>query len=279
MPAAPVNKILPYSLVDGPGCRAAVFMQGCNLCCAYCHNPETQRLCSGCGACVPQCPTGALAVADGGVVWDSALCTGCDRCIKSCPESASPKVRWMTGAEAYRQVRKSMPFIRGLTVSGGECSLYPAFLAELFQLAQKDGLSCLMDTNGATDLSALPGLMELCDGVMLDVKAWNPAVYRELTGGDHAVVRKNLRWLAGAGRLAELRVVCLADVVDAGDAIGGMGEILPDGIKEAVPLKLIRFRPHGVRGSLAGHVQPDGAYMDLLCRRAQEAGFGRVVVV
>ena len=51
--AAPVNRILPLSTVDGPGCRAAVFLQGCNLACAYCHNPETQNLCTGCGACVP----------------------------------------------------------------------------------------------------------------------------------------------------------------------------------------------------------------------------------
>ena len=42
--AAPVNRILPLSTVDGPGCRAAVFLQGCNLACAYCHNPETLSL-------------------------------------------------------------------------------------------------------------------------------------------------------------------------------------------------------------------------------------------
>ena len=39
---APVNKIIPVSVVDGPGNRTAVFLQGCNISCAYCHNPETQ---------------------------------------------------------------------------------------------------------------------------------------------------------------------------------------------------------------------------------------------
>jgi pyruvate formate lyase activating enzyme len=36
-----INKILPFSSVDGPGNRTAIFMQGCNFNCAYCHNPET----------------------------------------------------------------------------------------------------------------------------------------------------------------------------------------------------------------------------------------------
>ncbi len=33
--------------VDGPGLRCVVFMQGCPLRCAYCHNPETRPLSGG----------------------------------------------------------------------------------------------------------------------------------------------------------------------------------------------------------------------------------------
>ena len=39
----PVNKIIPFSSVDGPGNRTAVFVQGCNFNCHYCHNPETWK--------------------------------------------------------------------------------------------------------------------------------------------------------------------------------------------------------------------------------------------
>ena len=38
---ATINKIIPMSLVDGPGNRTAIFFQGCNFNCSYCHNPET----------------------------------------------------------------------------------------------------------------------------------------------------------------------------------------------------------------------------------------------
>ena len=36
-----VNKIIPFSNVDGPGNRLSIFFQGCNFDCLYCHNPET----------------------------------------------------------------------------------------------------------------------------------------------------------------------------------------------------------------------------------------------
>ena len=36
-----INSIETMGLVDGPGIRVVIFMQGCNLRCLFCHNPET----------------------------------------------------------------------------------------------------------------------------------------------------------------------------------------------------------------------------------------------
>jgi NAD-dependent dihydropyrimidine dehydrogenase PreA subunit len=44
--------------------------------------------CTGCGACVDVCPTGAMALVDGKARVDEELCTGCGACVDACPEGA-----------------------------------------------------------------------------------------------------------------------------------------------------------------------------------------------
>ena len=39
-----INSVETMGLVDGPGIRFVVFMQGCHLRCLFCHNPETWKL-------------------------------------------------------------------------------------------------------------------------------------------------------------------------------------------------------------------------------------------
>lgn len=276
---APINKILPYSVVDGPGSRAAVFFQACNIACKYCHNPETQNLCDSCGKCVPVCPSGALTCAGGRVTWNSALCAQCDSCLAACPKNASPKVVWMTPEDVFAQIAKSLPFIRGISTSGGECALYPAFLTRLYTLAHENGLTCLMDSNGTIDLSNDPALMRVCDGVMLDVKSWDADAFKRLTGGSGENVRKNLVYLEACGKLAEIRIVVVPGYVDADAALDGIARTLSPETVKTVLLKLIRFRPFGVRGELAGSGAPSMEVMLSHLAHARSAGFENAVIL
>lgn len=277
MTKVPVNQIIPFSTVDGPGSRTSIFLQKCNIACGYCHNPETQNLCNNCGVCVPQCPEGALSMVDGVVVWDESKCVSCNTCIEVCPHHASPKIRWMDAPAVMKEVEKNIPFIRGITVSGGECGLYPQFLQELFTLARAKGLTCLLDSNGTVRFSKYPELMKVCDGVMLDVKAWSPGVFRALTGGDNAAVKENLLFLSSCGKLEEVRIVNVEGHVDAEDAIRGAAELLGP-LTGSTRLLLISFRNNGVKGPFAAFSSPSAERMKQLAELATSVGFRNIIV-
>ncbi len=273
----PINKIISLSTVDGPGARTAIFVQGCNLACEYCHNPETQNLCINCGACVPGCPSGALTMANGKVSWNQEICIDCDRCIKICPHFASPKVMYLAAAQIMEKISRNLPFIRGITVSGGECTLYPLFLTQLFRLIQEKGLTTFIDANGAVDLAQYPELLEVTDGVMLDLKAWSPKVYRKLTGAEKTdSLIHNLLLLAKTHKLAEIRLVCQGDWVDVRESLEGVSEVLPQDLD--LPLKLITFRQNGVRGRMKDYSSPSRETMAQYESYARELGFSNISI-
>lgn len=276
---APVNRMIPLSTVDGPGARTAVFLQSCNLSCVYCHNPETQNLCNHCGTCVSVCPAGALLVKNGYVEWLKSTCIGCDACIHACPYFASPKVAWMSATAVMEQILPNTPFIRGITVSGGECTLYPAFLTELFTRAHACNLTCLIDSNGMIPFASQEALMDVTDGVMLDVKAWKPNVFRALTGREsNTVLKENLAYLNRLNKINELRIVYLPGMVDAVDAIHGIAATLGESVG-TTRLKLIAFRHVGVRGQYASTPTPSADEMEALREVARNQGFCDVSIV
>lgn len=234
MRKAPIHKIIHHSLVDGPGNRSSIFLQGCNLKCEFCHNPETIQIYS---------------------------------------ENNSPaEIKWMTAEEVFNEVKVNIPFIRGISVSGGECALFPGFLEDLFVLAQKAGLSCLIDSNGTIDFSLFPGLMKNCNGVMLDIKAWDMNVFKNLTGGSNEIVKKNLKFLFTEDKLEEIRIVCIPDEGDVLNILEGIKDIIGDGISN-IRLKLIKFRNQGVVGRLKDTNSPSNEYMNSLKNTALELGF------
>lgn len=274
-----INKLIPFSSVDGPGNRFAVFLQGCQFNCLYCHNPETINHCLHCAACIPFCQNNALELVDGRVVYHPKNCVACDECIKNCPHHSSPKILELTAEEVMAEVRKVRAFIRGITVSGGECTLQKDFLIELLQLAKQDGLSALIDSNGGVPLWNESTLMSLTDGVMLDVKAFDEAEHQRLTGVTNQTVLENMVYLAKTGKLAEVRTVVSERGLDNERTIDSVSKMLAE-LDCTVPYKLIKYRPFGVRKEYLDHlVRPSDAYMQQLSEIVRGNGLENVAVV
>jgi pyruvate formate lyase activating enzyme len=278
---AVVNKIIPFSSVDGPGNRTAVFLQGCNINCRYCHNPETRALCKECGLCVEKCPNQALKqAADGKIIYHPEKCVQCDTCIHVCPHDSSPRTAVMTPEEVYTKVKKQIPFIRGLTVSGGECMLRPDFLEALFVFAKKDGLSTMIDSNGTIPFWEYPSLLEVTDGVMLDIKAFKNEDHVRITDEKNEIVLKNAVYLAENKKLYEVRAVIVPDLYDTKMSIGQMGEFLAPYLEiQEFRIKLIAYRPMGVREEYAHYQVPGQAYLEELADILRTYGFRDIVII
>ncbi len=241
---APVNKIIPFSNVDGPSNRMAIFFQGCPFNCRFCHNPETIHMCNDCGECVKTCPAGALSLKEGKVTWNKDLCVNCDTCIKTCRHDASPKITRMTTDELMEKILEVSPYIQGITLSGGECTLQKEFIKELFPKVKALGLTTLLDSNGSLDFESNEDILEYCDGVMLDVKAYNKEFSDWLIRYPNDVVLKNLDHLLATGKLEEVRTLIFPDRDKENEATV---RYVAETIKDRCRYKIIRYRQFGVR--------------------------------
>ena len=277
MITAPVNKIIPFSCVDGPGNRTAVFLQGCNQACLYCHNPETIAMCSSCGACVAVCPAGALSLEEGKVAYDITKCCLCDACLKACPNLSSPRIREMTAEQVMGEIAVNLPFISGVTVSGGECSLHPDFIRELFTLVREKGKTTFIDTNGQTPLWEQEALLAVTDKTMIDLKSADDDEHRRMSGLSAALPMENIRRLAPLGKIYEIRTVVVPGLLDNRRTVETGARLIapyPD-----IRYKLIRYRPFGVRPAMPETAVPTDDEMAELEALAGSCGVQDVCVV
>lgn len=251
MTKALINRILPLSFIDGPSSRMAIFLQGCNLKCQYCHNPETQQLCISCGICVAACQYAALSMENGKIQHHPKLCKHCDRCLEACPHFSSPKCQKVSVEEVFAQIQKAAPFLDGVTISGGECTLQPDFIFELFSLIKSSTqLTTFLDTNGLMPLTTLKKLCQVTDGFLWDWKAYEDTVHNALTGQSNRRILENMLYASEKGLLYEIRTVLAEGVTDDLEDIRKMALF----IKKFNPYtrwKLIPFRPLGIKTSWA----------------------------
>ncbi|GGJ23360.1 pyruvate formate-lyase-activating protein [Streptomyces brasiliensis] len=160
--------------VDGPGARFVTFLAGCPLACLYCHNPDTWRM---------RCGTR----------------TSADDIV----------------AEAAKYKRFIAAAGGGATVSGGEPLLQPVFTGELLHRFKHElGLHTALDTSGFLGTRATDALLRDTDLVLLDIKSWDRATYRKVTGRPLEPTLDFARRLAVLGTEVHIRFVLVPGLTD-----------------------------------------------------------------
>ena len=213
---------------DGPGIRTTVFFKGCQLRCAWCHNPESfrmqpqlryvSRLCTGCGQCAAECPRQVHRFSEGLHRVDFAACTACGACADSCPSGALK----ISGYEADpRQVMEVVLSDRpyygtegGLTISGGEPTLQPDFLLELLSLARQEQIHTCLETNGYISPSVLEALLPLTDLFLLDYKLTDPEELQRCTRACGPLWEHSLHRLQEVSKPVVLRLPIIPGIND-----------------------------------------------------------------
>lgn len=217
----PVTQIQRFCVHDGPGIRTTVFLKGCPLRCAWCHNPETQEptlqilytqaLCLGCGACAAVCPGKAHRFENGTHSFDVTCCRGCGACAEVCPCGAIEAAGQPMEVEALvAEVEKDRAFYGtegGLTLSGGEPLLHGAEALHLLQAVQDAGISTAVETCGYFDSKWIPELVKRADWLLWDFKDSNPERHRQYTGVRPEKIWENLYRADAQG--ARIRLRCL----------------------------------------------------------------------
>ena len=275
-----VNKIIPFSAVDGPGNRTTVYLQGCNLNCSYCHSPQMMHACINCGKCVESCKVGALIWKSGKIIYNHEKCIQCDTCIHICPNKSSPKTREMTSDEIHEEILKNIPFIRGLTVAGGECTLHSVFLKELLPKVKQSGLSILLNSNGTYDFEQDKEILEMVDGVMLDIKAFDKKEHERVTGHDNKMIIKNLKYLAEQGKLFEVRTAIIPEFFDYKKTVEDVARILqPFNQKKTIRYKLVTYWSMEALEENKKFRSPNNEEMDYLKSCLESYGFTDIIII
>ncbi len=124
----------------------------------------------------------------------------------------------MTVDAVMELIRPYERFIRvaggGVTISGGEPLLQAPFAAAVLHRCRQAGLHTALDTSGYLGARASDSLLDDTDLVLLDVKSWDLATYRLLTGGALGPTLAFARRLARRGNRMWVRFVLVPGVTD-----------------------------------------------------------------
>ena len=253
-----VAEIQRFCMHDGPGVRTTVFLAGCPLECAWCHNPEMRsfeprllfyrKKCVTCGACAAVCPAGAHKISDGGHTIERDKCVGCGACVQACAAGAlSFSSSEMTVGEIMSTVVRDRAFYGergGITLSGGEPLSQGTGAIALLRACREAGITTAVETSGFFDPAILSDLVPLVDTFLWDVKDTDGERHRRFTGVTNERIIANLRRADELGAKIRLRCILVAGVNDGGDRLEETAR-LRDSLAHCVGVDVLPYHTFG----------------------------------
>jgi len=228
-----ILEIKGNSLDDGPGIRSVVFYKGCTLSCVWCHNPESKKAsmeisfepkdCIDCGACREACPKDALSQNNRFYI-DRNKCNLCFLCVEACPSGALDRVgKTMSVDDIIKKLLPDKPFFDtsggGVTLSGGEPTLFMDFTSSLLKSLKENGIRSLLETCGLFDMNKfMDKLYPYLDMIYFDIKIIDSDAHKNYCGVSNEKILDNFTRLyqkvSHDGKIILARTPLIPDITD-----------------------------------------------------------------
>lgn len=235
-----VFNVQKFCTSDGPGIRTVVFLKGCPLRCAWCHNAESQRKiselmyhadkCVYCGRCAAVCAQGVHTVDGATHTLERDKCISCGKCVEVClADALELKGKNMTVDEVIADVMKDKIFYDnssgGMTLSGGEPTAQLDFTLALLKAAKENGLHTAIETCGYTSEENIKAVAEYVDLFLYDVKHTDSALHEKYTGVRNERIIENLHLIDGMGKKSVIRAPIIPDVNDTDEHFAALAAL------------------------------------------------------
>jgi pyruvate formate lyase activating enzyme len=184
---------------------------------------------------------------------------------------------------AVRRLADFAPMLRamggGITISGGEPLVQPAFTRGLFAAAKRMGLHTALDTSGFLGVRADDDYLANVDLVLLDIKSGDPETYQRVTGKELDPTLRFAERLAAMAKPVWVRYVLVPGLTDDPSNVGTVARFVAPMKNvewvEVLPLHQMgtfKWKTLGLEYKLANAVAPTANQVQAALKIFRDAG-------
>lgn len=198
---AVIFDIKRFALHDGPGIRTTVFLKGCPLRCAWCHNPESHT------ADIEE--YSSIRMVDGKEI-----------------SMARKYGKQVDNFILVEELLKDRIFYEesggGVTFSGGEPLMQHEVLTDLLKVLGDQGIHRAVDTSGHAAWEHLSAVAEQTDLFLYDLKLMDSDLHKKYTGFGNRLILDNAIRLLDMQKEVIFRVPVIPGINDTASEIAAM---------------------------------------------------------
>ena len=253
-----------FAVHDGPGIRTTIFLKGCPLRCAWCHNPESQEL-EPVTVDIMRKVNGKSV--PGKKVYGERM--EVDRLVETL----------LRDAHFYEESGG------GVTFSGGEPLMQVEGLLQLLEACKMHGIHTCVDTSGYASWEQFERIVPLTDLFLFDLKNMDPELHRKYTGMDNGAILSNADKLLEKGATLIFRIPVIPEINTTTSEVAAMVRFLKERAEKMTEVHLLpyhriaenKYRRLQMEQDLADVPEPDERMMHQLKEEFKHTGLEVII--